>query len=60
MHYGVEEAKQNFDYFGNKSALISSDYLMATIVLFLSNVTRGGEILFRKSEVCDNPSKVFL
>ncbi|OAY48317.1 probable prolyl 4-hydroxylase 12 [Manihot esculenta] len=49
MHYGVEETKQKLDYFGNKT-LISNEPLMATLVLYLSNVGQGGEILFPKSE----------
>ncbi|KAB5532473.1 hypothetical protein DKX38_019143 [Salix brachista] len=51
MHYGIEDAKNNGDYFGNKSAIVSSEPLMATLVFYLSNVTQGGEILFPKSEV---------
>ncbi|EEF49090.1 probable prolyl 4-hydroxylase 12 [Ricinus communis] len=52
MHYGIEEAREHFDYFDNKT-LISNVSLMATLVLYLSNVTRGGEILFPKSELKD-------
>ncbi|CAK7337316.1 unnamed protein product [Dovyalis caffra] len=51
MHYGIEDGKHNFDYYGNKSVIISSEPLMATLVFYLSNVTRGGEIRFPKSEV---------
>ncbi|XP_044504839.1 probable prolyl 4-hydroxylase 12 [Mangifera indica] len=51
MHYGFEESKQKLDYFGNKSMLGLSDRLMATVILYLSNVTRGGEILFPDSMV---------
>ncbi|KAF9672032.1 hypothetical protein SADUNF_Sadunf12G0112200 [Salix dunnii] len=51
MRYGIEDARNNVDYFGNKSAIISSEPLMATLVFYLSNVTQGGEILFPKSEV---------
>uniref|UniRef100_A0A6N2KCD2 Uncharacterized protein n=1 Tax=Salix viminalis TaxID=40686 RepID=A0A6N2KCD2_SALVM len=51
MHYGIEDAKNNVDYFGNKSAIVSSEPLMATLVFYLSNVTQGGEILFPKSQV---------
>ncbi|XP_038709081.1 probable prolyl 4-hydroxylase 12 isoform X2 [Tripterygium wilfordii] len=50
MHYGLEKAEQNFDYYGNKSMLKLSEPLLATVVLYLSNVSRGGEILFRYSE----------
>ncbi|KAJ4838424.1 hypothetical protein Tsubulata_020694 [Turnera subulata] len=51
MHYGAEEAKHNFDYFGNKSTAVLSGHLMATLVIYLSDVTRGGEILFPASEI---------
>ncbi|KAK9292155.1 hypothetical protein L1049_020114 [Liquidambar formosana] len=50
LHYGLEEAKQNYDYFGNKSTLGLSEPLMATVILYLSNVTQGGGILFTNSE----------
>ncbi|XP_022737056.1 probable prolyl 4-hydroxylase 12 isoform X3 [Durio zibethinus] len=48
--YGLEETEQNLDYFGNKSTLALSESLMATVVLYLSNVTMGGEILFPRAE----------
>lgn len=51
MHYGLEESKRKLDYFGNKSMLGLSEHLMATVILYLSNVTRGGEILFPDSMV---------
>jgi prolyl 4-hydroxylase len=51
MHFGIEEAEQNYDYFGNKSTIELTKPLMAIVVLYLSNVTRGGEILFPESEV---------
>ncbi|KAA8533713.1 hypothetical protein F0562_031230 [Nyssa sinensis] len=51
MHFVAEEAKQNYDYFGNKSTLVLSEPLMATVVLYLSNVTDGGQILFPESEL---------
>ncbi|KDP22260.1 hypothetical protein JCGZ_26091 [Jatropha curcas] len=52
MHYGVENSKQTFDYFGNRT-LILNQPLMATLVLYLSNVSQGGNIFFPKSEVKD-------
>lgn len=51
MHFGLEEVEQNYDYFGNKSIVELTKPLMAIVVLYLSNVTRGGEILFPESEV---------
>jgi prolyl 4-hydroxylase len=51
MHYGLEEVEKNYDYFGNKSRLELTKPLMATVILYLSNVTRGGEIFFPESEV---------
>ncbi|MBA0768119.1 hypothetical protein Gotri_016950 [Gossypium trilobum] len=50
QHYGLEETEQNLDYFGNKSTWALSEPLMATVILYLSNVTKGGEILFPDSE----------
>ncbi|XP_062154739.1 probable prolyl 4-hydroxylase 12 isoform X2 [Alnus glutinosa] len=51
MHFGLEEVEQNYNYFGNKSTLELTKPLMAIVVLYLSNVTRGGEILFPESEL---------
>ncbi|XP_059433799.1 probable prolyl 4-hydroxylase 12 isoform X1 [Corylus avellana] len=51
MHFGIEEVNQNYDYFGNKSTLELTKPLMAIVVLYLSNVTQGGEILFPESEL---------
>ncbi|KAE8057493.1 hypothetical protein FH972_014183 [Carpinus fangiana] len=51
MHFGIEEVEQNYNYFGNKSTLELTKPLMAIVVLYLSNVTRGGEILFPESEL---------
>ena len=55
MHYGFEETNRNLDYFGNKSTLSLSEPLIATVILYLSNVTRGGQILFPNSEVREKP-----
>ncbi|KAE9617376.1 putative procollagen-proline 4-dioxygenase [Lupinus albus] len=51
MHYGVEQDGQNLDYFSNKTKLELSEPLMATVVLYLSNATQGGQILFPESQV---------
>ncbi|XP_019449667.1 PREDICTED: probable prolyl 4-hydroxylase 12 isoform X1 [Lupinus angustifolius] len=50
MHYGVEQNGQNLDYFSNKTKLELSEPLMATVVLYLSNATQGGQILFPESQ----------
>ncbi|KAJ8771510.1 hypothetical protein K2173_026687 [Erythroxylum novogranatense] len=49
MRYGLEDVNRKFDYLGNFT-LISREPLMATLVLHLSNVTSGGDILFPDSE----------
>ncbi|KAK7315064.1 hypothetical protein VNO77_33596 [Canavalia gladiata] len=49
MQYGLEQDGQNLDYFTNKTELESSGPLMATVVLYLSNATQGGQILFPES-----------
>nr|XP_011470346.1 PREDICTED: probable prolyl 4-hydroxylase 12 isoform X1 [Fragaria vesca subsp. vesca] len=51
LHYDLEEVEKNYNYFGNGSTLEQSEPLLATVVLYLSNITRGGEILFPESEV---------
>ncbi|XP_010241900.1 PREDICTED: probable prolyl 4-hydroxylase 6 [Nelumbo nucifera] len=45
LHYGIEETKKHLDYYGDEGR---SQPLMATVVLYLSNVTQGGEIFFPK------------
>lgn len=51
MHFGLEDAKEKYDYLGNKSSTALNEPLMATVVLYLSNVSRGGQILFPESEL---------
>ena len=51
LHFHDEESQQNYNFFGNKSATLPEQPLMATVVLYLSNVSQGGEILFPESEV---------
>lgn len=50
LHSGREKLKGNYGYFERDSALESKEPLMATIILYLSNVTQGGQILFPESE----------
>lgn len=51
MRYGLESADQKFEYFGNVTRPGGSDHWMAVVILYLANVTTGGEILFPDSEV---------
>ncbi|XP_030449148.2 probable prolyl 4-hydroxylase 12 isoform X2 [Syzygium oleosum] len=51
MHFGLEEGKLKYDYYGNASVPTQAKNLMATVILYLSNVTQGGEILFPESEL---------
>ncbi|KAF9617632.1 hypothetical protein IFM89_037695 [Coptis chinensis] len=50
MHYVHEDTRERLDYYGDKARLGFDESLMATVVLYLSNVSHGGETLFRKSE----------
>ncbi|KAI3471146.1 hypothetical protein Pfo_027809 [Paulownia fortunei] len=50
LHFGPEASKQNYNYYHNKSAEQVGQPLLATVILYLSNVTQGGQILFPQSE----------
>ncbi|KAK4734547.1 hypothetical protein R3W88_008808 [Solanum pinnatisectum] len=50
LHSGRESLKGNYGYFERNSTLKSSEPLMATVILYLSNVSQGGQILFPESE----------
>ncbi|KAA0043468.1 putative prolyl 4-hydroxylase 12 [Cucumis melo var. makuwa] len=51
MQYRGEEAKHKY-FYGNRSAMSSSsEPLMATVVLYLSDSASGGEMLFPESKV---------
>ncbi|KAL5567974.1 hypothetical protein UlMin_024549 [Ulmus minor] len=50
FHYVNEKTSKNLDYFGSSSSMEPRKPLIATVVLYLSNVTAGGQILFSKSE----------
>ncbi|KAK2998746.1 hypothetical protein RJ639_023185, partial [Escallonia herrerae] len=55
QHIGTEEAKQQYHYFGNKSRF--SKPVMATVILYLLNVSQGGQILFPESELGNSQMK---
>ncbi|KAK1409139.1 hypothetical protein QVD17_35664 [Tagetes erecta] len=50
LHSWTEEAKQNHSYFGNKAMHLTGESVMATVVIYLSNATQGGQILFPEAE----------
>ncbi|KAF9594791.1 hypothetical protein IFM89_034774, partial [Coptis chinensis] len=50
MHYVHEDTRECLDYYGDKARLGFDESLMTTVVLYLSNVSHGGETLFRKLE----------
>ncbi|KAK4363075.1 hypothetical protein RND71_018316 [Anisodus tanguticus] len=57
LHSGRENLKGNYGYFDRDSALKSNEPLMATVILYLSNVTQGGQILFPQSEILSECAK---
>lgn len=57
VQYQFENAKQKYNYFSNKSTSKFGEPLMATVLLHLSNVTRGGELFFPESELKNSQSK---
>ncbi|GFY84188.1 oxoglutarate/iron-dependent oxygenase [Actinidia rufa] len=57
LHIGLEDAKEKYDYFGNKLMLELNEPLVATVVLYLSNVSQGGQILFPESEINNSHAK---
>lgn len=51
MHFGPEDNKQRYDFYGNESKLLPTEQIMATVIFYLSNVSQGGQILFPESDV---------
>ncbi|GFP84809.1 probable prolyl 4-hydroxylase 12, partial [Phtheirospermum japonicum] len=54
LHFGPEDAKQKYNYFHNESEEQVDQPLLATVILYLSNVSTGGQILFPQSESSTN------
>ncbi|XP_073126109.1 probable prolyl 4-hydroxylase 12 isoform X2 [Henckelia pumila] len=50
LHFGPEDSKQSYNYFDIKSSEKFGDLLFATVILYISNVDQGGQILFPESE----------
>ncbi|KAL6526965.1 hypothetical protein OROGR_016055 [Orobanche gracilis] len=46
LHFGPEDSKQSYDYFRSEYEEQVSQTLLATVILYLSNVNQGGQILF--------------
>ncbi|XP_010438855.1 PREDICTED: probable prolyl 4-hydroxylase 12 isoform X2 [Camelina sativa] len=50
--YTSEESAKRLDYFGEESSSVSQDeVLLATVILYLSNTTQGGDLLFPNSQM---------
>ncbi|XP_047319760.1 probable prolyl 4-hydroxylase 12 [Impatiens glandulifera] len=54
MHLGIEDANQKYDYFSKKS---TDEPLVATVVIYLSNVSHGGQIIFPDSRLKNSVTK---
>ncbi|KAF9621986.1 hypothetical protein IFM89_029206 [Coptis chinensis] len=57
MHYVHEDTRERLDYYGDIARLGFDKSLMATVVLYLSNVSHGGKTFFRKSESTNSQPK---
>lgn len=51
LHYSHGQPEQKYEYLGNNSNLETDQPLMASVILYLSSVTQGGEIFFPNSEL---------
>jgi len=49
--YTSEKSGKKLDYFGEEPSSVLHESLLATVVLYLSNTTQGGELLFPNSEM---------
>ncbi|WOG91353.1 hypothetical protein DCAR_0310602 [Daucus carota subsp. sativus] len=56
LNFGPEDNKQKYDFFGNQSKLLLSEPTVATVILYLSNVSQGGQILFPESDDANSRS----
>lgn len=50
LHFGPEDVKENCHYFSKNSTMLHSESVLATVIMYLSNVSQGGQILFPESE----------
>ncbi|CAH9069872.1 unnamed protein product [Cuscuta europaea] len=49
LHNEFEDPEKKYSYFDNNSTEVKDAPLMATVILYLSNITAGGHILFTES-----------
>lgn len=64
LHFAPEASKQNYHYFDNKYVEQVGEPVMATVILYLSNVSQGGQLLFPQSKSgiwtdCSKSSSIF-
>ncbi|MQM13105.1 hypothetical protein Taro_046030 [Colocasia esculenta] len=58
LHYGVNESfEPHYDTYYDPQTLTLGGHRIATVLMYLSNVTRGGETIFPMSEMKDSQVK---
>lgn len=59
LHYeNGEKYEPHFDYFHDKNNQALGGHRIATVLMYLSNIEKGGETIFPNSEVCLLPSSL--